>query len=171
MGHSTTGHKGHTSWEVVDFSIIQVYPCFAEFYLTDKASWIELSGKRTRGDVFWSESDVVSLHTYIHAYLHTYIPIAKQGCDCDGEDFFRPVIQISLLFGVQAADAAGWILVCSKNKESIRLDCSIEKLFPSRGHDLDLAVTCVLYVSYIIRGTRCGWWVTLEGTNSVPGHG
>lgn len=105
MGHSTTGHKGHTSWEVVDFSIIQVYPCFAEFYLTDKASWIELSGKRTRGDVFWSESDVVSLHTYIsymRTYIHTYIPIAKQGCDCDGEDFFRPVIQISLLFGVQA---------------------------------------------------------------------
>ena len=44
--------RGHTSWEVVDFSIIfQVHPCFAEFNLTDEASvGIELSGKRSRGD-------------------------------------------------------------------------------------------------------------------------
>lgn len=56
---------------VVDFSIIQMYPCFAEFYLTDKASvGIELSSERTRGDVFFLlESDVVSC-TESYSIIH-----------------------------------------------------------------------------------------------------
>lgn len=44
-----------------------MHPCFAEFYPTDKASvGIELSGKRSRGDKFFSwgpERDVVSCIT------------------------------------------------------------------------------------------------------------
>lgn len=77
---------GHTSWEVVDFSIIfQMHPCFAEFNLTDEASvGIELSGKRSRGD---RKRD--AYHSTLLMIL--YMEIAKQGCDdVDGEDIFSP---------------------------------------------------------------------------------
>lgn len=119
---------GHTSWEVVDFSIIfQVHPCFAEFNLTDEASvGIELSGKRSRGD---RRGMRITLHYW---WYSTWKLPSRAVMMLMVKIYFRPIrpffflsflsffLSFDLWWCLKAADAAGWwILACSsKNKEA-----------------------------------------------------
>lgn len=131
---------GHTSWEVVDFSIIfQVHPCFAEFYLTDEASvGIELSGKRSRGDIgFFLRGGVwEGMRITLHYWWYSTCKLPSRAVMIlTVKIYFRPIRpfffllfflslfrSFDLWWCLKAADAAGWwILACSSNNKKLSI--------------------------------------------------
>lgn len=110
---------------------------------------------------------------YLILYIRTYIQTAKQGCDFDGErvQSYRSLFLFSFFFFHFCfpppphlwGSRCSWMNTSLQDEQSSRLDCSIENLFSSRGHDSIL----LLHVSYEVQDVAGK--VTLEEKCSVPG--